>query len=296
MKSGKQTFLGTTIFTLSGAIDARKNDLSGEEFIDRELAVINDLDIDQLELHFDAEVMYPGIMPSIVDKLHDEYRHLVYSLHLPYNFLDISCPLPDIRKASVDTMLKFVRHAEVLNPISYVVHITGNLYTSFQPRLEPLVEESMLYAEESLAELCSFIPPYKLLVENLSQVDFSHYKPLVDRMGLSICQDIGHNMLREIDPVSFTLEHAPQIRQVHLHDTQSNHYNNNVKILNDHQPLDTGIIDFERFFISLAGSGFAGSIVLEVIDQQKISASITRARQLMYTYLIRYPSLIAGKC
>ena len=60
-------YLGTHILTLSAAMRARQEGLHREEFLRHEIEQTLELDIDQLELHFDADLLYPGMMKMAVN-------------------------------------------------------------------------------------------------------------------------------------------------------------------------------------------------------------------------------------
>ena len=279
-------FLGVDIFTLPAAITAKQKGLSGEEFIEQQISQALELDIEQLELHFDADLLYPGIGKKSVEMIKNYCPGLVYSVHLPFRYVDISCPIERIRSASVASTLDAIQLAAELNPIHYVVHLTGNVFASYKSGLDPLVGEVMHYVEESIAKIAGIVGRENILVENLCEVDFEYFMTVVRGMGLSVCQDIGHIVQQGGNYMQFTREYSDFIKEIHLHDTQKSYIGDSVQVISDHQPIGNGVLDFESFFSVLSEVGFHGSIVLEIISNRELlPKSVIRTNDLINSYL-----------
>lgn len=284
---GQVPYLGTHILTLPAAIRARQERLDREEFLDRQIEQGLEMDIDQLELHFDAELLYPGMMKMAVKRLSKYRQEVAFSLHLPFRYLDISCPIERIRSASVDTILDAMDLASELEPIHAVIHLTGNIFSSYKSGLDPLIGEVMGYVEESLMKVAALVEPHRILVENLPQIDFHYFMPVVERMGLSVCQDVGHTVLQGGDFLEFTRAYVPLIREIHLHDVERRYCTDSIQMLVDHQSIGRGMLDFESFVAMLGELGFQGSIILEIDDHEQLAASVRRVRHLMQSHLSR---------
>ncbi len=285
-KREKGVYLGVDIFTLPAAISAKQQGLSGQEFIEQQVQQALDLNVDQMELHFDANLLYPGVGARSVEMLRQCCPDMVYSVHLPFRYVDISCPIKRIRSASVGSILDAIQLAADLEPIHYVIHLTGNVFASYKSGLDPLVGEVMTYVEDSITRIASLIDHEQILVENLCEVDFHYYMTAVERMGLSVCQDIGHTVQQGGDYMKFTRDYAPFIKEIHLHDTKKSYIGDSVQVISDHQPIGIGRLDFDRFFSTLSEVGFHGSIVLEVIDgRELLPASVKMVRKLIDSYL-----------
>ncbi|MCL0105989.1 sugar phosphate isomerase/epimerase [Thermodesulfovibrionales bacterium] len=283
--TGQVTYLGTHILTLPAAIRARQEGLHREEFLHHEIEQALELDVDQLELHFDADLLYPDVMKMTVKKLRQYRQGLVFSLHLPFRYLDISCPMEKVRSASVETILDAIDLASELEPIHAVIHLTGNTEDILKSGLDPLIGEVMGYVEESLREIVKLMSPEQILVENLTAVDFRYFMPVVERLGLSVCQDVGHIVLQGSDCGKFTRSHAALIREIHLHDIKRRYYSESMQSLIDHQPIGRGTFDFDAFFATLGEIGFQGSIILEIDDQRLMPMSVQYVRNLIQRHL-----------
>ncbi|MCL0065403.1 sugar phosphate isomerase/epimerase [Dehalococcoidia bacterium] len=283
--TGQVAYLGTHILTLPAAIRARQEGLNREEFLHHEIEQTLELDIDQLELHFDADLLCPGMMKMAVKRLREYRQEVVFSLHLPFRYLDISCPMERVRSASVDTILDAIDLASELEPIHAVIHLTGNIFSSYKSGLDPLIGEVMGYVEESLMKVATLIAPHQILVENLPPVDFRYFMPVVERLGLSVCHDIGHIVLQGGDCDKFVRSHAALIKQIHLHDIGRVYYSESMQSLVDHQPIGRGTFDFASFFATLGEIGFRGSIVLEINDHHLMPMSVQHVRTLMQRHL-----------
>ncbi|MCL0103292.1 sugar phosphate isomerase/epimerase [Dehalococcoidia bacterium] len=283
--TGQVTYLGTHILTLPAAIRARQEGLHREEFLHHEIEQVLKLDIDQWELHFEADFLYPGMMKMAVKRLGEYRQEVAFSLHLPFRYLDISCPMERIRSASVETILDVIDLASELEPIHAVIHLTGNIEDILKSGLDPLIGEVMGYVEESLMKVATLMAPHQILVENLSAVDFRYFMPVVERLGLSVCQDIGHIVLRGDDCGEFARSHAALIREIHLHDIKRRYYSESMQSLIDHQPIGRGTFDFDAFFATLGEIGFEGSIILEIDDQRLMPMSVQHVRNLIQRHL-----------
>ena len=66
--TGRVPYLGTHILTLPAAIRARQEGLDREKFLHHEIEQRLELGIDQLELHFGADLLYPDVMKMTVKK------------------------------------------------------------------------------------------------------------------------------------------------------------------------------------------------------------------------------------
>lgn len=161
------------------------------------------------------------MMKMAVNRLQEYRQEVAFSLHLPFRYLDISCPMERIRAASVDTILDAIDLASELQPIHAVIHLTGNIFSSYKSGLDPLIGEVMGHVEESLLRIATLMAPHQILVKNLPPVDFRYFMPVVERLGLSVCQDIGHIVLQGGDCGEFTRAHVVLIREIHLHDIES---------------------------------------------------------------------------
>ncbi len=284
-RTGQVPYLGTHILTLPAAIRASQEGLNREGFLHHEIEQTLELDVDQLELHFDADLLYPGMMKMAVKRLREYRQEMAFSLHLPFRYLDISCPMERIRSASVDTILDAIDLASELQPIHAVIHLTGNVFSSYKSGLDPLIGEVMGYVEESLMKVATLMAPHQILVENLPPVDFRYFMPVVERLGLSVCQDIGHIVLQGGDCGKFTRSHAALIREIHLHDIERRYYSDSMQSLSDHQPIGRGTFDFATFFATLGEIGFQGSIILEIDDQRLMPMSVQHVRNLIQRHL-----------
>ena len=277
--------VGTHILTLPAAIQAKQEGLGRDEFLQQQIEEGLKLGIEQLELHFESEFLYPGITRPAVKRLTEYRREFAFSAHLPFRYVDISCPIPRIRAASVKTILDSIVLAADLSPLGYVIHLVGDVFPCYKSRLDPMIGEALIYAERSLRQIVELVEPSRILVENLPSIDFEYFLSLVQSLGLSICQDVGHLVLQGKDYLEFVKIYAPLIKEIHLHDTERRYFSNSAQLLTDHQPIGEGILDFGFFFATLADVNYSGSLVLEVEDNNLLSESVQRVRELMHLYL-----------
>ena len=69
--------VGTHILTLPAAIRAKQEGLSRDEFLQRQIEERLKLGMEQLELHFEAESLYPGITQQAVKRLTSIAKNLL---------------------------------------------------------------------------------------------------------------------------------------------------------------------------------------------------------------------------
>ncbi len=150
-------------------------------------------------------------------RLAADYGHS-YTVHLP---LDLQLASEDgaARRKSVQTALAVIRATRTVDPWAYVVHVLGE---GASERWGPWHER----AAESLEPLAEEAgSPDLLAVENVPAYPAGHLLPLLERLPLSLCLDVGHLLRQGADPLPLLGSQLPRTRAVHLHgcDGQRDH-------------------------------------------------------------------------
>lgn len=163
---------------------------------------------------------------------------LTYTVHLP----------KDLRKGddSMEQALRAIRATEELEPFAFVAHLDGRTMG------EDWEENSL----EVLEILIREVPPGKLCLENLETWEAEALDPLVDRLALGRCVDVGHLWHQNRNPMPYLERHLPRTRVVHLHRA--------------HEGLRPDI-GLSRVLEAL--STFQGVVTLEVFDPLHLSES-----------------------
>jgi sugar phosphate isomerase/epimerase len=202
----------------------------------------------------------PGVVAEMA-RLGRGYGHS-YTVHLP---LDLALAAADdsARQASVETARRVIAAARPLDPWAYVVH------------LEPGGDETLQLsawtpwhgrAERSLQALAAAAGHAGLLaVENLPEYPAGRLSPLLDRLPLSLCLDVGHLLRQGTDPRPLLAQQLGRARAVHLHGVEGGR---------DHQSLaamDQGLL--LQLLRTLWQERFGGVVTIEVFDADRFCES-----------------------
>ena len=160
----------------------------------------------------------PNNLPSseVIDELlqiagqHD----LTYTVHLP---LDLK--LGEDGSQQDQSLVKAKRVIDCtrgLDPWAYVLHLDGrSVRTSTDAGLIKRWQDQSVHALELVAEWTGGAE--KLAVENLETYPLDFIQPVLDRIPVSQCVDIGHLWLDHHDPIPYLDAALPRTRVIHIH-------------------------------------------------------------------------------
>ncbi len=197
----------------------------------------------------------------------NEKHDVSFSVHLPFmGGVNFTTSIDSIRNASVDVIRDIVEQSMPLEPVSFVLHISGLLEDLMGVGLRDaaVVDAYLAYAAESISRILEFIPADKLCIENLEYIAFPKILPLVEKFGTRICMDVGHIKLRNEDIDQFVQTHGDRLGEVHMHGVTWRLFDKRVRVMDDHQSLGVGIIDVGAIIRTLRSVDFDGPVVLEV--------------------------------
>lgn len=147
---------------------------------------------------------------SLLAQQHD----MTYTVHLP---LDLK--LGEDGSEQDQSLVKAKRVidcARRLAPWAYVLHLDGrSVRTSTDVRLIGRWQDQSVRALELVAEWTG--SPEKLAVENLETYPLNFIQPVLDRIPVSRCVDVGHLWLDHHDPIPYLQAALPRTRVIHLH-------------------------------------------------------------------------------
>jgi sugar phosphate isomerase/epimerase len=199
-------------------------------------------------------------------RLHQE-DGVTFSVHLPFmGGVNFTTSIDSIRQASVEVLKDIAEQCAPLQPITYVLHVSGLLedLMSVGLRDRQVIEAYLAYAAESLGRIVEFIPAEKLCIENLEYIAFAELFPLVEKFGTRVCMDVGHIKLRKEEIGEFVKTYGPYLGHVHMHDVTHKLFDKRVTVVDDHQGLGSGIINVGAVIQMLRAARFDGPVVLEV--------------------------------
>lgn len=154
-------------------------------------------------------------------------RHdLTYTVHLP---LDIWTGHADsaVRQRSVDKCLRVIECTAPLAPFAYIMHFHGD-HRGELPSPEIIRwHEGHRRAVERMIQLVS---AEVLCVETLDY-PFHFVEGIVFDYGLSICLDVGHQLLCGERPLEYLNRYLLRTRVLHLHGVEAGHDHRSLALL-----------------------------------------------------------------
>jgi len=201
---------------------------------------------------------------SQIARQHD----LTYTIHLP---LDLK--LGDDGSEYDQSLVKAKRVIECtrgLDPWAYVLHLDGrSVRTSTVEDLIKRWQDQSVRALEIVAAWAGGAE--KLAVENLETYPLDFIQPVLDRIPVSRCVDVGHLWLDGHDPIPYLQAALPRTRVIHMHGIAER----------DHRSLmympqeKVGAV-----WDVLIGANYAGVLTLEIFSEEDFLSSMQVFRRL----------------
>jgi sugar phosphate isomerase/epimerase len=154
--------------------------------------------------------------PEVIDELSRiaQQHDLTYTVHLP---LDLKLGEDGSEQdQSVVKAKRVIDCTHGLDPWAYVLHLDGrSVRTSTDTGLIKRWQDQSVRALELVAEWAGSAE--KLAVENLETYPLDFIQPVLDRISVSRCVDIGHLWLDDHDPIPYLGDALPRTRVIHFH-------------------------------------------------------------------------------
>ena len=195
---------------------------------------------------------------------------LTYTVHLP---LDLKLAgMEDLRDRALKKARWVIEATKSLDPWAYVVHLDGTEIRSVPSSLD--LAGWWKDAARSLEIMAEEIGnPRLLAVENLDSYSPTMLLPLLERLPISLCVDIGHFLKNGKNPLPFLKENLDRTRVVHIHGSRTGQ---------DHRGLDQTDHGLVGDIVSLLLSdGYQGVLTLEVFSKREFFISRNIIYQLM---------------
>jgi len=199
-----------------------------------------------------------------------------FSAHLPIWSVELDSPVEDIRRASVNAVVKPVSVLEELKPLAYVLHVAGPLAAEVnrmeagqnykQFFFEALARNASRSVEQIVSSMSDMgVDSRRIALESI-EFPFSKTLEIAEAFDTSICIDTGHILAGYSGEIS--IEEAIELSsrrllEIHLHDAYRRREGERI-IVRDHLPLGAGDLDVKSLFESLGKAGFRGPIVFEL--------------------------------
>jgi sugar phosphate isomerase/epimerase len=214
----------------------------------------------------------PNNLPSseVIDELSQlaSEHDLTYTVHLP---LDLK--LGEDGSERDQSLVKAQRVIECtrgLKPWAYVLHLDGkSVRTSTDAQLVSRWQSQSVRALEIVAEWAEGAE--KLAVENLETYPLDFIQPVLDRIPVSRCVDIGHLWLDGHDPIPYLRSAMSRTRVIHMHGIAER----------DHRSLT--FMPQEKVRVvweELVHVNYTGVLTLEIFSEEEFLSSIDMLERL----------------
>jgi len=191
---------------------------------------------------------------------------LSYTVHLPVDLrLGAKGGLGAASQLAAQRAIECTRN---LDPWAYIVHldVRGQLPAPGETAFASELERWQNRAAESLIALAQQAGSANYLaIENLEGVPFEWITPILERVPVCRCVDIGHLWLDGTDPLPHLEQASPRLRVIHLHGIAEH----------DHmslQHMDPNRLDQISAWLL---PHFSGVVTLEVFSEKDFSTSTT---------------------
>jgi sugar phosphate isomerase/epimerase len=198
---------------------------------------------------------------------------LTYSIHAPFNDINIASLNESVREMSVIELIKIMNMASELDIKTVTIH--PGLYSMVVSGLE---DRSIMAAKRSLRTLDRMAQEcgVRLCVENMPGFRFflgqtaDQMSELLEGTNLPICLDIGHaNTTGQLNEIIDTL--GNRIMNVHIHDNDGKQ--------DQHLTIGEGTVDFDDCLKRL--SSYGGRYIIECKTLESGSESQDRLSRLL---------------
>jgi sugar phosphate isomerase/epimerase len=159
---------------------------------------------------------------------------------------------------------RVIECTRALDPWAYVLHLDGRaVRTSTDKDLTRRWQDQSVRALEIVAERAGGAE--RLAVENLETYPLDFIQPVLDRLPVSRCVDIGHLWLDGHDPIPYLQAALPRTRVIHIHGIAER----------DHRSL--AFIPQEKVravWAELIRVNYAGILTLEIFSEEDFLTSM----------------------
>lgn len=195
-------------------------------------------------------------------------HHLTFTVHLP---LDLRLgDGGDESHASLIKACKVIDCTRDLNPFAYVLHLDGKeIKNGGTPTQIQQWRDGSTRALEIVGEYAGGAE--KLAVENLERYPLDFISPVINRVAVSRCLDVGHLWLDGHDPLPYLQEALPRAKVIHLHGIAER----------DHKSLaNVPPEKLKPVFDLLHQENFSGVVTIEVFGEEDFLSSVETLKKV----------------
>lgn len=205
--------------------------------------------------------------PEVVHELGElaAAHGLTYTVHLP---LDLRLGANgDLGHISLLKARKVIECTRPLNPWAYLLHLDGKEFLAPLPVAEgPEVKEWQTQATRALEIVAAWAgAPELLAVENLEHYPLDFILPVLERVPVSRCVDVGHLWVDGHNPVPYLQAALPRTRVVHLHGLAERDHKSLA-----HMPAEK----LDPVIATLLQENYSGVLTLEIFGDEDFHSSV----------------------
>jgi len=215
----------------------------------------------------------PNNLPSaeVIDELSKiaQDNDMTYTVHLP---LDLK--LGEDGSEHDQSLVKAKRVIDCtrgLNPWAYVLHLDGkSVRASTDAGLIKRWQDQSVYALEITAQWAGGAE--KLAVENLETYPLDFIQPVLDRIPVDRCVDVGHLWLDGHDPIPYLQAALTRTRVIHIHGIAERDHRSLVFM-----PQEKVRAVWEEFI----RSKYEGVLTLEIFSEEDFISSLDAIEKMI---------------
>ncbi len=208
---------------------------------------------------------------QVIDELTELARQhdMTYTIHLPLD-LKLGDDGSD-RDISLIKAKRVIDRTKELAPWAYALHLDGRSVKDLKD------DKVLLQWQDQSVRALKIVADWvggteKLAVENLEGYPIDFISPVLERVPVSRCVDIGHLWLDGIDPVPYLQAALPRTRVIHLHGIAER----------DHRSL--AFMPQEKVQIvlrELIRANYQGVLTLEIFSQDDFLSSLDMVEKVL---------------
>ncbi|MBE0697299.1 MAG: sugar phosphate isomerase/epimerase [Anaerolineaceae bacterium] len=222
---------------------------------------VSDVELVLFELD-DGPSNLPG--PDLIRELirAAQEHNLSYTVHLP---LDLRLGADgDEQHVSLLKARRVIEATRALQPWAYVLHLDGK-----EVRQNPAPGDLLRWQDQSVRALEITAgwagSPDRLAVENLESYPLDFLDPVLARIPVSRCVDIGHLWMDGHDPIPFLEKALPRTRVIHIHGISGRDHKSLAHV--SPEKLDPVL----RFLVE---KQYSGVMTLEIFSEEDFKSSL----------------------
>jgi sugar phosphate isomerase/epimerase len=250
--------LGTTSYIIPADILPNARYLAGK---------IKDIELILFEVDDGPNNLPSGEAVAELKQIARQYD-ITYTVHLP---LDLKLGEGGSEHdQSLVKARKVIDCAHSLNPWAYVLHLDGR-----SVRTSTDAEQIQRWQDQSVRAL-EIVSGWaggaeKLAVENLETYPLDFIQPVLERISVSRCVDIGHLWLDGHDPMPYLQAALPRTRVIHMHGIAER----------DHRSLAFMPMEkVQTVWNELIRLNYQGVLTLEVFSEEDFMSSLKMIEEL----------------